>query len=46
MGPERVGGPISLLKNGDIITIDANKGRLDVELSKAELEKALETQED
>ena len=40
VGPEAaVGGPIGLLKNGDIITIDANKGRLDVELSKAELEK-------
>ena len=40
VGPEAaVGGPIGLLKNGDIITIDANKGRLDVELSKTELEK-------
>lgn len=40
VGPEAaVGGPIGLLKNGDIITIDASKGRLDVELSKAELEK-------
>ncbi|MEC8289501.1 MAG: dihydroxy-acid dehydratase, partial [Pseudomonadota bacterium] len=40
VGPEAaVGGPIGLLKNGDIIKIDANKGRLDVELSKAELEK-------
>ncbi|MEK9930461.1 MAG: dihydroxy-acid dehydratase [Rhodospirillaceae bacterium] len=40
VGPEAaVGGPIGLLKNGDIITIDANKGRLDVELSKGELEK-------
>ncbi|MEK9848481.1 MAG: dihydroxy-acid dehydratase [Rhodospirillaceae bacterium] len=40
VGPEAaVGGPIGLLKNGDMITIDANKGRLDVELSKAELEK-------
>jgi dihydroxy-acid dehydratase len=40
VGPEAaVGGPIGLLKNGDIITIDAVKGRLDVELTKAELEK-------
>jgi dihydroxy-acid dehydratase len=40
VGPEAaVGGPIALLKNGDIITIDARKGRLDVELSKAELAK-------
>ena len=40
IGPEAaVGGPIGLLKNGDIITIDAEKGTLDVELSKAELDK-------
>jgi dihydroxy-acid dehydratase len=38
VGPEAaVGGPIALLKNGDMITIDAKKGTLDVELSKAEL---------
>ena len=38
IGPEAaVGGPIGLLKNGDIIKIDANKGRLDVELSDKEL---------
>lgn len=42
VGPEAaVGGPIGLLKNGDIISIDANKGKLDVELSKAELAKRL-----
>ena len=40
VGPEAaVGGPIGLLKNGDMITIDAKKGRLDVELSEAELAK-------
>ncbi len=40
VGPEAaVGGPIALLKNGDIIKIDAVNGTLDVELSKAELEK-------
>jgi dihydroxy-acid dehydratase len=40
VGPEAaVGGPIALIKNGDIITIDAVKGTLDVELSKAELAK-------
>ncbi len=38
VGPEAaVGGPIGLLKNGDIIVIDAKKGRLDVELSAKEL---------
>ncbi|MEC9367210.1 MAG: dihydroxy-acid dehydratase [Pseudomonadota bacterium] len=40
VGPEAaIGGPIALLKNGDIITIDAVKGTLDVELSEAELDK-------
>ena len=40
VGPEAaVGGPIGLLKNGDIIDIDAERGTLDVRLSKAELEK-------
>jgi dihydroxy-acid dehydratase len=40
VGPEAaVGGPIGLLKNGDIIDIDAEKGTLDVRLSKAEIEK-------
>ncbi len=32
------GGPIGLIKDGDIITIDADKGTIDVELSDAELE--------
>ena len=39
VGPEAaVGGPIGLLKDGDIIVIDAEKGTLEVELSDAELE--------
>ncbi|MEC9208791.1 MAG: dihydroxy-acid dehydratase, partial [Pseudomonadota bacterium] len=38
VGPEAaVGGPIGLLKNGDTISIDARRGKLDVKLSKAEL---------
>ncbi len=38
VGPEAaVGGPIGLLKNGDIIAIDAATGTLDVEVSEAEL---------
>jgi len=38
VGPEAaVGGPIGLLKNGDIIRIDAEKGTLEVDLSDAEL---------
>ncbi len=38
VGPEAaVGGPIGLLKNGDIIVIDAKKGVLNVELSEKEL---------
>ncbi len=38
VGPEAaVGGPIALLKNGDMITIDANKGKISVELSRKEL---------
>ena len=37
VGPEAaVGGPIGLLKNGDTISIDAKRGKLDVKLSKAE----------
>ncbi|MBL28805.1 MAG: dihydroxy-acid dehydratase [Rhodospirillaceae bacterium] len=40
VGPEAaVGGPIGLLEDGDIVVIDAVEGRLDVELSDAELEK-------
>jgi dihydroxy-acid dehydratase len=38
VGPEAaVGGPIGLLRNGDMITIDAQKGTIDVGLSDAEL---------
>ena len=38
VGPEAsVGGPIALLKNGDVIHIDAKKGTINVDLSKKEL---------
>ena len=38
VGPEAaVGGPIGLLRDGDMIVIDAATGRLDVELSEEEL---------
>jgi dihydroxy-acid dehydratase len=40
VGPEAaVGGPIGLLRNGDVIAIDASTGTLDVELDEAELER-------
>jgi len=40
VGPEAaVGGPIGLLKDGDIITIDAVNGTINVDLSDAELAK-------
>ncbi|PVA06300.1 dihydroxy-acid dehydratase [Thalassorhabdomicrobium marinisediminis] len=39
VGPEAAhGGPIGLVKNGDMITIDATTGALTVDLSDAELE--------
>jgi dihydroxy-acid dehydratase len=38
-----VGGPIGLLKNGDIIEIDIPKNSIKVKLSKAELEKRKKT---
>jgi dihydroxy-acid dehydratase len=39
VGPEAaVGGPIGLLRDGDMIEIDAEKATLDVKLTKAELE--------
>jgi dihydroxy-acid dehydratase len=39
VGPEAgVGGPIALLRDGDIIRIDADQGTLEVKLSDAELE--------
>ena len=38
VGPEAaVGGPIGLLRDGDIIAIDADAGTIDVEVSEAEL---------
>ena len=38
VGPEAaVGGPIGLLKDGDMITIDANTGELSVDVSDAEM---------
>ena len=40
IGPEAaVGGPIALLRDGDIIEIDAEKATLEVKLTKSELEK-------
>jgi dihydroxy-acid dehydratase len=40
VGPEAAdGGPIGLLRDGDIIVIDAVKGTIDVELDGAELER-------
>ena len=40
VGPEAsLGGPIALLKNGDIIDLDAKKGTINVRLSKKELAK-------
>src|SRR6202043_3256478 len=40
VGPEAaVGGPIALIRDGDIIVLGAEKGTLDVKLSKAELDK-------
>ena len=38
VGPEAaLGGPIALLRNGDIIDIDAKKGKINVRLTNAEL---------
>jgi dihydroxy-acid dehydratase len=38
VGPEaQAGGPIALLRDGDMVSIDADKGTIDVELSEAEL---------
>jgi dihydroxy-acid dehydratase len=40
VGPEAaLGGPIGLLRDGDIIAIDADKGTLEVKLDQAELER-------
>jgi dihydroxy-acid dehydratase len=39
VGPEAaVGGPIALVRDGDMISIDADKGTLDLEVSTAELD--------
>jgi dihydroxy-acid dehydratase len=44
VGPEAaVGGPIALLKDGDMITIDAEKGTLDVAVSAEEMAKRKES---
>ncbi len=40
VGPEAaVGGPIALLRDGDIVELDAEQGTLDVKLSKSELDR-------
>jgi dihydroxy-acid dehydratase len=40
VGPEAAaGGPIALVRDGDMIAIDADKGTLDLEVSEAELER-------
>jgi dihydroxy-acid dehydratase len=40
VGPEAaVGGPIALIRDGDIIKLDADRGTLDVELSQDELDR-------
>jgi dihydroxy-acid dehydratase len=40
VGPEAaIGGPIALVRDGDVIAIDADSGTLEVRLSEAELEK-------
>ncbi|HLH25365.1 MAG TPA: dihydroxy-acid dehydratase [Chloroflexota bacterium] len=42
VGPEaQVGGPIALLRDGDVIVLDAENGRLEVELDEAELQRRL-----
>ncbi len=44
LGPEaQVGGPIAILRNGDIIEIDAVKATLNVKLSAAEIKKRLKS---
>jgi dihydroxy-acid dehydratase len=44
VGPEAaVGGPIALLRDGDIIVLDAENGVLDVKLSKAEFDARAKT---
>ena len=36
-----IGGPIAIVKNGDMIAMDVQKRRLDVELSAAEIKRRL-----
>ena len=44
VGPEAaVGGPIGLIKDGDIIAIDAAKGTIDLEVDDVELERRRQT---
>ncbi|GLQ81493.1 dihydroxy-acid dehydratase [Mesorhizobium huakuii] len=44
VGPEAaVGGPIGLIRNGDVISIDAVNGTIDVALTEAELEARAKT---
>ncbi|MBY0559944.1 dihydroxy-acid dehydratase [Hyphomicrobium sp.] len=44
VGPEAaVGGPIALVQDGDIISIDAENGTLDLEVSEEELERRRKT---
>jgi len=38
-----VGGPIALVQDGDVINIDVDAGRIDVELSEQELKKRAES---
>ncbi len=43
VGPEAaLGGPIALVRDGDMIALDAGKGTLDIELDAAELKKRAE----
>ena len=39
----QLGGPLGLLQDGDMVTIDAEANRLDVDLSESELAKRKET---
>jgi dihydroxy-acid dehydratase len=41
VSPEAAGGPIAIIKNGDIIKIDAEKRTMDVELPAKEIKKRL-----
>jgi dihydroxy-acid dehydratase len=42
VGPEaQVGGPIAVLRDGDVVVLDAERGRLDVELDEAEIQRRL-----